>query len=524
VSSVREILSEAVGLHRNGALDDARQGYLRVLDAEPDNADALNLLGVLELQGKRYVEAADYLERAVASKRTAEYLGNLGLAYKHAGNRGAAASQFEAALELQPDNLEAAINLAALLHEAGRTAEARELLDAHAARGARHPQYLYNLANVCIESGEFDRARGLLEDLLAIAPADAGARFNHAMLLKNAGEFDRAARDFERLVGDPNKGPKARWFLGQCRLLGGDLESGWEFFAERFDALDIDYRETGLPAWKPGAGTDDDLLVWAEQGIGDELLFATHIPALQPHCKRIRYECDARLRLLLARTYPQIEFVDRDRDPRAAAARGPVYQCAAGDLVRYTNPGFDNRLAGSVFLVVDADRAAAIEVPGPGPLRIGLSYYTGGSNAAHRMPPASLWNLFAEFEGRIGLVDLQSNARRDLAPPAALLDRGMLRQVDAIDLYDDIDGLAALISRLDHVVTIDNAVAHLAGSLGVPATLLLSTVHDWRWPSGRATVPWYPALRLLRQRRQGDWDAVAAELSGLLRGLAGESD
>jgi len=524
VSGAREILSEAVGLHRNGALDDARKGYLRVLAAEPDNADALNLLGVLELQGKRYAEATDYLERAVASKRTAEYLGNLGVAYKHVGKRTAAASRFKAALELQPENLEAAINLAALLHEEGRSDEARELLGAHAAGGAHHPRYLFNLANVCIETGEFDRARALLEDLLTIAPADVGARFNHTMLLKNAGEFERAAHGFEQLVGDPGKGPGARWFLGQCRLLGGDFERGWEFFGERFDALHIDYRETGLPAWKPGADTDDDLLVWAEQGIGDELLFATHIPALQPHCEHIRYECDLRLLPLLARTHPQIEFIDRGRNPRAAAAQGPVYQCAAGDLVRHTNPGLDNRLAGSVPLVVDADRAAAIEVPGPAALRVGLSYHTSGSNAEHRMPPACLWNVFAEFEGRIELVDLQSNARRGLAPPALLRDKGMLRQVDAIDLYDDIDGLAALISRLDHVVTIDNAVAHLAGSLGVPATLLLSTVHDWRWLSDRPTVPWYPALRLLRQRRQGDWDGIAAELSGIVRGLAGEGD
>jgi len=524
VSSAREILSEAVRLHRSGALDDARTGYLRVLAAEPDNADALNLLGVLELQGKRYAEAADYLERAVASKRTAEYLGNLGLAYKHAGKRAAAASRFEAALELQPENLEAAINLAALLHETGRTAEARDLLDAHAARGARHPQYLYNLANVCIETGEFDHARALLEDLLAIAPADAGALFNYAMLLKNAGEFDRAARGFEQLVDDSGKGAKARWFLGQCRLLGGDFERGWEYFAERFEALDIDYRETGLPAWKPGAGADDGLLVWAEQGIGDELLFATHIPALQPHSEYIRYECDPRLRPLLARTYPQIEFIDRGRNLRTGAARGPAYQCAAGDLVRYTNPGLDNRLAGATPLVVDADRAAAIEVPGPASLRIGLSYHTSGSNAEHRMPPERLWNVFAEFEGRIELVDLQSNAHRVLSPPAALRDKGMLHQVDAIDLHDDIDGLAALISGLDHVVTIDNAIAHLAGSLGVPATLLLSTVHDWRWLSGRPTVPWYPALRLLRQRRQGDWDGVEAELSGIVHGLAGDSD
>jgi ADP-heptose:LPS heptosyltransferase len=110
------------------------------------------------------------------------------------------------------------------------------------------------------------------------------------------------------------------------------------------------------------------------------------------------------------------------------------------------------------------------------------------------------------------LIDLQSNQNRYFPAPKSLLQKRLLQQIDAIDLYNDIDGLAALISNLDHVITIDNAVAHLASNIGVPTILLLSTIHDWRWLKFSQQLPWYPKTTLIRQNDAGNWDNVQAEL------------
>ena len=517
MESAREILLRGLDLQRKGKSAEAGRLYHRVLERSPGQADALNLLGVLALQAKRYHEAADYLRQAVDSCGKAEYINNLGLAYKYAGDIGAAERQFQAALEAEPRQLDAAINLAALWQDAGHVADAYGLLDSFYSQAQRNEQYLYNFAIVCIETGAYARARDLLRQLLAFSPDDVGALFNLGMLLKNAGEFEAAQETFEKLLDDPEKTAKARWYRSQCLLLQGDYTAGWADYPVRFDALDIAYRDSGLPEWSPRAARSSELLVRAEQGVGDEILFATCIPALIPYCGRIHYECDRRLRALLQRTYDRIDFFDRSSGiPTNLAAE---YQCNAGDLPRYVDPTLDNPRVGSVMLAVDHERAAAFDLPDNGKLNIGLSYYSNGSNAHRRMPPDEFWGPLLTFADRINLVDLQANSGSSIPPPRNLLDGGALQQIEGIDLYDDLDGLAALISRLDHVISIDNAIAHLAGSLKPPVTLLLSTVHDWRWLAHTSDVPWYPRMRLLRQKNENDWPGLADNLRQRLQQL-----
>ena len=510
MESPRDILLRGLDQQRRGNSAEAGRLYRQVLARDANQADALNLLGVLALEGKRYAEAVGYLRRAADICGKAEYINNLGLACKHAGNIEAAEKHFEAALEAEPRQLDAAINLAALWREGGRVADALALLDGFYPQAAGHEQYLYNFATVCIEAGAPGRARDLLRQLLELAPDDVGALFNYGMLLKNAGAFRHAQSAFEKLLERPGKAAKARWYRSQCLLLQGDYAEGWADYPVRFDALDIEYRASGLPEWNRQAAADSELLVWAEQGIGDEILFATNIPALAVSCGRIHYECDARLRPLLQRTYGGIHFFDRARG--AAASVSADFQCAAGDLPRHVDPTLDNPRVGSVRLAVDRARAAAFELPSDGRLNIGLSYHSSGSNAHRRMPPEDFWDLLLPFGDQVNLIDLQANSGSSIPPPRNLLDSGSLRQIEGIDLYHDLDGLAALISRLDHVISIDNAIAHLAGCLSPPVILLLSTVHDWRWLAQTPGVPWYPRMRLLRQKKEDDWSAVADEL------------
>jgi hypothetical protein len=262
------------------------------------------------------------------------------------------------------------------------------------------------------------------------------------------------------------------------------------------------------------------VLVWAEQGIGDELLFASHLGLLAERCDRLCYECDPRLRPLLERSFPDVLFFDRS----AGQARVPTsfdaeYQCAAGDIIRYLNPELEIEAVAFRALATDGKQAGTIELPKDGRLVIGLSYHTGGSNALHRLPPPDFWDVFLEFRDRLVLIDLQSNRARSFTPPQTLRDSGLLQQVDQLDLYNNFDELAALLGELDHVITIDNAIAHLAGTRHCSAILLLSAVHDWRWLRGTERLPWYPATRMIRQPRHGDWDSVQRSLRGTLRGL-----
>lgn len=508
MTTIAEKLAQAVQHHRDGAWERAASMYREILESDPEQADALNLLGVLELQARNFAAATGYLQRAVSCAPCAEYHNNLGLAWRHRGDADTARAQFETALRLQAGHIDAAVNLATLWREGGRTGEARALLEGLIDTASSHPAFWYNLALVELDAREYSRARQALERALALDPADADARFNLAVLHKNDGEPERAATLFDGLVEHPRHGAKSRWYLSQCRLLQGDHERGWQHFAERFEALGINYRATQLPSWGGEPLADGALLICAEQGIGDELLFATHLPLVENRTRNPVFECDRRLVDLFQRSYPEVRCIARGADP----GRAPTHHCAAGDLVRLTNPDLSDPGAGSRPLVVDAARAAdLVHVRIDCPV-IGLSYHTAGSNAVRRMPPPEFWCLLRDFSDGVILIDLQADPDRSIGPPPPLRDGGLLHTVEGLDLYDDLDGLAALIAGLDHVITIDNSIVHLAGSLAVPTTLLLSTTHDWRWLTGSSSVPWYPTVDIIRQDSRDDWDSVADAL------------
>ncbi len=502
--TVQEILAEALNLHQGGALIEAEKRYQAVLDIEPEQADALNLLGVLSLQSRHFQQALDYLQRAINQQAKAEYYNNLGLVYRHMGRLDTAEQQFHRALEIQPDHLDSAVNLATLMHESDRTAVALALLDGLRHQGSEHPQYLFNFANFCIASGSFDRAQSSLERLLTLTPRDEAARYNYAMLLKNQGEFEAAALNFKQLFKSREKGDKARWYYSQCRLLLHDFKEGWRYYPCRFEALKIPERSVDLPAWQGEQISGQGLVVRAEQGVGDELLFASHLPLLLNRCTAIHYECDERIKPLLERSYQQVHFFDRRNNAAPAIDNiDASFQCAAGDIIRLCNPELGAAGLISPLLQVDPEKASKLALPDSEKLNIGLSYHSSGSYAAQRMPPRQFWDLLADFKAHINFVDLQSNQARSFSSPSS-----QLQQIDHLDLYNDLDGLAALMCNLDYVISIDNAIAHLAGNLGLPTILLLSTVHDWRWLGQSQRIPWYPATRMIRQRGQGNWHEV----------------
>jgi hypothetical protein len=174
------------------------------------------------------------------------------------------------------------------------------------------------------------------------------------------------------------------------------------------------------------------------------------------------------------------------------------------------------------FLPLQADALrsnrlrAQLQEEYPGRFLVGLSHITTGVSAALRMPDAGFWNRLDGTTAPIRFVDLQATPRLQSDAIQSLSLCVSLPRTAGVDLYNDIDGLSALICAMDVVITIDNYVAHLAGRLGRRCVVLLSTVHDWRWQLEGTTMPWYPHTSILRQQEYNDWHTVSAELMKLL--------
>jgi hypothetical protein len=317
----------------------------------------------------------------------------------------------------------------------------------------------------------------------------------------------------------------ARWNLGLLDLFEGRFESGWDGYAAGVEAGQRTRRRFVFPPWQGETSLDGPLLVYAEQGLGDEIMFASCLPDLVARGVQCVLECDPRLAPLFERSFGgvRIEGADREdagwqRDLPAIAA-----QAGAGDLPRFLRrnrcdfPRHDGYLRADPLRVSRWRQALADLGPG---MRVGMSW-RGGARPADRLErsvPCAAWRRLAEIPG-IVLVSVQYDGGDT--------DREGLRGagvepvwLDGLDAGSDVDGFAALLTALDLVISVDNSTVHLCGALGVPAWVLLGPAPDWRWLCEGDDSPWYPALRLFRSVRRGGWDEVMGRIAGELQWLA----
>jgi hypothetical protein len=298
----------------------------------------------------------------------------------------------------------------------------------------------------------------------------------------------------------------------------GEFEEGWREHEWRWAAGAGSFPEAIGPRWTPsdappGAG----VRVYAEQGIGDEIMFASMLPDLQRTGARVVAKADARLLPLFRRSFAGIAFEPRaDTEAEQSPAARTDFCIAAGSLgLHFRRAAAD--FPGTPYLVADRARARALRARlQDGRLLCGLSWWTASrANGRARSPEPPLWAPLLGVQG-VRFVSLQYDAaaagRDQLVRhcPAGLVE------VASIDPKADLDGLAALIEALDLVITIGNSTAHLAGALGKAAWVLLPSAPEWRWLQGRDDSPWYRSVRLFRQPRRGDWSAVFERVAAAL--------
>jgi tetratricopeptide (TPR) repeat protein len=473
-------------------LAEAERCFRGVLEREPTNADFWHNLGLTLLRQQRAAEAVPALRTAVAlAPGQADAHAQLGAGLHAIGRDAEAAVELRAALALQPSLTPARACLGLALAALGSTeAEAcfREVLREYPDDAAA----LTNLGNFLREHNRFAEAEFLLRRVVLLRPEQADAHHNLAVVLAAAGtlaDAEVSARAALRL--DPDHAD-AQYSLGTTLLSAGRLPEGFAGFEWRWRRRGFaPPRSFEQPRWDGGPLAGRTLLLHAEQGLGDVVQMLRFVPAIAAG-GRVVLEVPAPLRRL--------------------AAQLPVPVLAAGEAL----PGFDVQcplpslpfalrltlVPGAPYLRAMpgdgekwADRVAAL--PGA---RVGLCW-AGNPHyqADHRRSiPPELLSVLAHPE--VSFVSLQPGA----APPPGLALHDWTAELS------DFADTAALIECLDLVVSVDTAVAHLAGALGKPVWLLDRFDSCWRWLRNRSDSPWYPTLRIIRQERPGDWRSVLA--------------
>ncbi len=487
-------LPQAEACFAAGKYAEAQPHFEMLLKRRPDDALLLFRLGVIygntgslndaELMLNR---AARLLPQSVDVHNALANVAWLQAMWARAGQH------FEKALELEPRNAALWANFGLCLHDAGRLDAASQALQRALEFDPAHPDALVNAALVRMDSGDTTGAGELLQRALQAAPDFAEAHVLYAQLLLRQGEYTQ----------------------------------GWREYEWRFHAHDVRYRlDTKLPPWHGIADPARTLMVYAEQGLGDQIMFASCLPDVMPRIAKCEVECDPRLVRLFTRSFPAARFhprqPDLERDWAAAAQADKTNHIYAGSLPKLFRNDLNQFPVHRGYLLADPARtalwSAKLAELGAG-LKVGIAWRGGVPRTRQtlRSIPLSKWLPALRMNG-IQFVSLQHGQCDDeLREISSAKEIHLTHWQHAID---DLDEMAALIASLDVVISVCGTVVHLAGALGKTVWVMVPACPEWRYMGSGDAMPWYPAARLFRQTGPGDWDRPFADVIQLLSAAA----
>ena len=515
-------LTQAIALHRGRRLGEAIAAYRSVLDLDPDNSDALHLLGLAAHQSGRHGEAETHI--AAALRLDPEFPGawnHLGLVFQALDRPDRAKACFARAVALRPDFPEALTHLGLCLHKPASIAEAKRWHLRSIALAPENPAAHTNQGHACEIEGRFAEATAHYRKALALRP-DSAETLNNLGTMATADERpDDALRHLGRALRVEPESALAAWNFALLALADGDMATGWSGYERRFSARQLQRaRRIPLPVWQGEDLAGRRLLVWPEQGLGDEILFASCVEDLKDCGGPVVLECDPRLVRMFARAFPWATVRAESGDSSGKERITPPdcdLQIPAGSLPARLRPRLDRFPIRTAFLSPEPELAARwrarVGALGPG-LKVGISWRSQIVTAQRESAYTRIedWRPLLDMPG-VRAVNLQYG---DCTAELASIEhdgRRRLHRWDDLDLKNDLDDVAALIAALDLVILPATAAGELAGALGVPVWRIGG--RDWT-QLGSGVRPWFPTQRLFQPRPGEKLGDVVARIAALL--------
>ncbi|HEV2563167.1 MAG TPA: tetratricopeptide repeat protein [Rhizomicrobium sp.] len=481
----------------------------------------------LKLSAKgRHAEAISRFEQALAARPDdSRVLFALGNTARTLGMPKPAEEFFRRVLALEPERIEALVNLANLLRANGNPQAAENLLAPALSRNPQSAELWLTLGSACREMGDAARAEIHWHEALRLNPDYPAALGNLADLLADAGKVDEALQLYDRALKREPDNAQARLNRAVLHLLRGNLKDGWRDYSARLKisvkAPICDHR---LPKWAGGSLKRTRLLVTAEQGVGDQIMFASMIPDLAARAAAengsVILECEPRLAPLFARSFPNVTVKPSQMETKAGVTTayygwlknigGANNAIEMGCLPRWLRSGISDFPQPNAYLVLDAEERArwknAFEGAGSGPF-IGICWRSskmGGSRDLQYAPLQDWANFISALPGTIVCAQYDATAE-EIASLEAMSGRKIFVP-SGIDQKQELDRACAMLSALDAVISAPTAVSWLAAGGGVPTYKIL---YDTSWTAfGQTFEPFAPACRLMMPDVAGNWASV----------------
>ena len=489
-----------------GDLSKASTYYQKAINLQPDYAQAHNNLGLIFQEKGNLSKASNYYQQALEiNPNYAEAWCNLGVVLRKQGQIELAIEYFRKSLELNPDYAQAYNNLGFVFQEKGNLSKASNYYQQALEINPNYAEAWCNLGVVLRKQGQIELAIEYFRKSLELNPDYAMTHNSLGVTFEEEGNFTASIASYQKALELEPNFPEVHLNLSLVWLLLGDLKLGFQEYNWRWQASKALFLIQPEKLWDGSNLEGKKILIYAEQGYGDTIQFIRYIPLVKKQGARITLACQKPLVRLLEKI-PEIEQCLEEIVNLTFDVNAPLLE-----LPRIFGTTLDNIPPPIKNLNIPEIPSIKLESPERNYLKVGIVWMTNQDSPTAVKRSCKLMNFqyLLDVAG-VSFYSLQKEPGVDLK---------LLKTLPILDLssqLNDFADTAGIITKLDLVITVDTAVAHLAGTLGKPVWILLPFVPDWRWMLDRNDSPWYPTARLFRQPKRGDWNSVLIEVKEAL--------
>jgi tetratricopeptide (TPR) repeat protein len=465
-----------------GDWDVAFSAIERILAMQPNHADAYFIRGMMhEQRGSAERAIADLARVLEIDPSHALALDRKGALHDSRGEFNDSLVCAERLVGLDRTNADAHHKRGITLRELGRLVDAEHALRTAVELDSKSPDARSHLALVLIDQGRFEEGDELLCDTL-------GEQTDHA---------------------------DARWTRAVLNLLRGRFDLAWDDYEWRETKREKPSRVDGVPHWDGTPIDRGSLLIFAEQGLGDQIMFASCLEDALSLCPKCVIECDARLEALFRRSFPRATVVpaDKQHPPRwLQDLTSPITaQLSIASLPRRFRSRTSDFPTRERYLIPDSAKVVSwrerLQALGPGP-KIGLSWTGGTAKTRRSLRSVPLEQLLPVLRAGPGCHFVNLQYVDSKSEVSAMSLRHGITVHDFQEINESYDETAAFMGALDLVISVCTSAIHLAGAIGTPVWIIASAAPEWRYLASGKGMPWYSSAKIWRQKELGEWGAV----------------
>ena len=468
-------------LQKQNLFTDAIQNYQLLLEQDPQHLDTLNNISICLLNIQQLEQAIIYLKQALKINPNSGLLHtNLGLALhkksftndQHTYNR------------IAKQHLLKATELSATSSDAWN-----------------------NLGNVLVDLQEPDNAIHALQQALTLNHLCPTVNFNLANAYKANGDIDTAIKYYNKVINNNPDAYDALFNKSICLFLNGDFKNGWKYYSYRWQTSYLSRvpLQQDKPTWN-GKQTNKIVLIWPEQGIGDQIMFLSMLPEVISIQKKLIIACEPRLMPLLSRSFPQVKFMPLDNKNIKLDCYFDQ-QISMGGLGAYFKNDPCTIQHANKYLKANPQKIQELR-----------KKYT--DMFPKKIIIGCAWHSYDKQFGKLRSCPIENWKDLFMHPDCQFINLQYKDQTCADYLYVDndinqttsLDDFASQIAALDLIISIDNTLVHLAGALGKPVWILLPSVPDWRWKMQGTRTVWYHTAKLFRKKKYTSWKQIMQQL------------